>query len=413
MTRETAPKILPSASSRAVRLSAVLPVVLPAFVDRVGGSGINLLSAYLVHLDVPARHASIVLGCARSASIVGPLLTGFFVDRLGNYQLGLVAFCLTGAAFLALPIAGHWLAILMLAFAAQFGMAMNRVCLRGLVFDRLPPEWHRESLGWLRTAHNFGSLCAFGLASVLALWSMPLVFVWDGATSVAAAMALLALVGPGRTGAAQAARARPADQPEGAPRPTARRTIALLLLFSLASFFWGWCYNLFAIGMPARLERLMPGSGASLFFRLLLINTLLAGFLAVRAARLFDHPGVALTLGTLLISLGAVITCMSQQVWVLVLGVLVWTVGEIAFMAVSTFILGKLAQATARPGLWFAVGTSLTSCGPAAAGALAFPLVVNSPTPAVGFLLLGAPALVCSLVFLRYARKDRVWPELL
>jgi len=415
MTQGVAPSPVPRAERGGLPLSAVLPIVLPVFVDRVGGSGMNLLSSYLVHLDVPARHASLVLGCARSAAIIGPLLTGLVLDRLGSYRLGLAAFCLTGVSFLALPLAPHWLAILVLAFAAQFGMSMNRVCLRGLVFDRLPSEWHRESLGWLRTAHNFGSLCAFGLASVLVLWSMHMVFALDGLTSLAAAAALLLLVRPGAPVAARATstvRVAPADEPARASQRASRSAVALILLFSFASLLWECCYNLFTIGTPARLEKLLPGEGASLYFRLLIINTVLAGFLAVKAARLFRRPGLALTLGTSLISLGAVITHASQERWVLVLGLLVWTIGEIAFTSVSTFLLGKLSQATTRPGFYFSAATSLMSCGPAVAGALAFPLVIDAKAPAAAFLFLGGAALAFFMVFLRFARRSSLWSEL-
>jgi hypothetical protein len=230
-------------------------------------------------------------------------------------------------------------------------------------------------------------------------------------TSLLAAAALLVLARPPR--AASEARARPTAEPERAPRPAVRSATALILLFALASFLWFGCYDLFTLGMPARLERLLPGSGASLYFRLLLINTLISGALAVKAARLFHHPGPALVLGASLISLGAVIASASTELWMLSLGMLVWTVGELAFTSVSIFILGKLSQATARPGLWFATGTSLMSCGTAAAGALAFPLVINATAPAIAFLLLGGLTLVCLLMFLYFARRSPIWPELL
>lgn len=363
----------------------------------------TLLSSYLVQLEVTTHQSSAVLGVARSAAVIGPLFTGLVVDRLGSFRMALLAFLLTGVSFLILPSAPNWIVLMVFAFFAQFGMAMNKVCLRGLLFESVPHKFHKEALAWVRATTNIGALVAYGVASILALWWLPSIFYLDAITSLSALVLLLFLYGKKQN--SSRSKSSKTDSKKVSPVLSQKHAITLLLLFSVLAFSWQLLYDLFAMGTPAVLEKMMPGTGTSLFSRLMLINTFLAGLLAVKAVSFFSQLRFALLTGVLCTAGGAALAHSSLSLPMLIAGTTIWSVGEVAFAVVCIFIMGRLTHETKKPGFWFAVSTAIMASGRMAAGVMIFPLIVNAGKPSVLFLGIGVVAVMLTGVFLWVSRS--------
>jgi MFS family permease len=223
-----------------------------------------------------------------------------------------------------------------------FGGEIYRPASHAVIGDVVPPEDRVRAFGLLYWAVNLGVAIGLALAGLIASVSYTLLFVGDGLTSLAFAWVVWRFV--------------PETRPESRPE-TVREVLAglvlpmrdriflpfLLLHVALATIFFQ-----FQLTLPV--DMAAHGISPAGFGLLMAMNGGIIVVLQPLAARWIGSrdPAHAMAAGALLIGLGFGMNAFHHSVGWYALAILVWTVGEIAYLPVVSTIPSELAPAALR-----------------------------------------------------------------
>ena len=396
-----------SAAAGRVPWAALLPPDRPGrilagstFVSAVGFGAFAASSAIFFTRSVGLSAAEVGAGLATAGAVglLGPLLVGRIADRVGAREVFVVLCALQAALFVAYALVHSFLVFAVVACA--FGLVERSAgAVRNAVIAGMTAGGDRVRLkAYLRSVFNLGvSLGAAAAVIPLHLDTRPayvgLVLVNAGAAALTAvlATALPRVVPPGRA----TARTGPAQ------RWTALRDVPYLTVAVLCGLL-ATHHSLLVIALPIWVAT-QTDAPASLVSALLLLNTVLAIALQVRASKyagtVADATGAArwgawtIAPACGLIALAAFLPA-AAAVAVLVAGVAVLTVGELLTSVASWALSFELAEpdAPAQYQGAFVLGTSTESvAGPLLATGVV--IVLGMPgwlVAAALFLLLGS-----------------------
>lgn len=418
-----------------LNLQLILPFVIPAFIDKLGGAGISAVSPYLVTIQMPEAQSSLILGIGRGAAVLAPLALGVLSERVKFKYMVVVSLFISATFFVLLPISTYWPVIMMCVFMTQLSIASVKFSIRGLLFENLPTHLQMEGIGWLRLATNTGSICGYGVASLFATSFIAGIFYWDAASSVVAGIFMILLLRRKNSAMKEtiSSTQNMAGNPENTPESAVNSAIAEpeikknnyadpkiekiqhknavfhVILFSLFSLLWCLGYDLFDTGASARYERLAPGKGSSFFYSLMLINTIMCAVLSVKAGKYLKKPSKIILAGTVLTTLGAILGLNNGSNFLKILGMTLWTLSEIGTLAVLLFLINLFAKRTQRPGFWAGFGFAAINMSKPLAGILVFPFIVNSDRPYLILLTLAIPTFIAALCVNQIAKKHEIY----
>ena len=296
--------------------------------ELVNRSGMMVLFFFTIYMTRKLGFTIVQAGSVMSAygvgSMLGTYLGGRLCDRLGAYHVQKLS--LGGSALLLIvlqwPRSPWLLALLMLGLAdAAFSDALHPANASATA-QMCTPELRPKGFALHRLAGNLGVSVGPVVGGSPALLDYRWLFWVDGLTSLAAcALAIVFLPRAGPHGDARA-KAAPASRP-------AWRNGAFLRLLPLV-FGIGLVFSQFFSTYPLYL-RLHYGMAESGVGRLIAVNTLLivaVEMLLMHALRQ-SAPARVVAVGTLLLGLGFGLTPFGRTAPFAVLGVVVWTFGEI------------------------------------------------------------------------------------
>jgi hypothetical protein len=363
-----------------------LPVLSTSFINKCGTIAISLLPMLLVERHVSTSSASLVMTAVKAALIGGILLGGWICDRFGLKPAVILSFSVAGIGLCFMAWGPSLATLCAFAVMGQLGQAMFRSPLRLMLTEMIPVELQQESIGWLRGANNLGQIVSYSIGSVFASLGIPLLILFDGITSLVAAIAGLKFL----------PRTRHSPVRPGVPFKVPWRLFVLCALI-LGGFMF--MYELFMVGAAARCKLLFGASGLRLFATLMVVNTLLCSFFAVLASRLSRNPSIIFPFGILLVTAGACLffnAGTNQKL--LFFSMLLLTSGEILFTALAPFVLIRILPTVGIRGSLYSGALVIESLGQWLAAALAFPLVVHGNYPGITFLFAGAFVLILFLI---------------
>lgn len=371
------------AASAASPLRRNLPLLAASFVNRCGSIGLSLLPVMLVDRHATTAQASTVMMSVRGVGIVAILFGGVLIDRVGTRAVILAAFALQCLGLGALPWAPS-LALLTAAGAvSRVGEALFPAASRMTITASLPPDGARESIGWMRTANNAGSVVCYLLGALFPSAGVAVLMGFDSITA-GLALALAAAAIP----AAMSVRSRPAATDATAP---ARWGPAVWCVLANAAFVG--VYELFLSGVAGLYRLRYGGHGVAVFSRVMLVNTVLCAATAVLAARWMRRVSVAMPVGAALLTVGAVLgASRDAPTSMLLVGGFVLSVGEIAFTAMAGYALLQTIPTARRQGTAYAAMLTVQDGGRVLGAALAFPWVVRGEHPGLALGVAGAVA---------------------
>jgi len=312
-------------------------------VNRIGSFVVPFLSLYLTNerrLSV-GEAGGLVSLWGLGAIGAGPV-AGVVADRLGR-RAALLGSLVGGAAFtVALGFVRAPAVVAPLVFAVGFVGEIYRPASHAVVGDVVPSEDRVRAFGLLYWAVNLGVAIGLALAGLIASVSYTLLFVGDGLTSLAFAWVVWRFV--------------PETRPESRPE-TVREVLAglvvplrdriflpfLLLHLALATIFFQ-----FQLTLP--LDMAANGISPAGFGLLMAMNGGIIVVLQPLAARWIASrdPAHAMAVGAALIGVGFGMNALHHTVGWYALGIVVWTVGEIAYLPVVSTIPSELAPAALR-----------------------------------------------------------------
>ncbi len=383
--------------TEAVELPSTLrrsaPLLATAFINRCGTIGLSLLPMLLVEKQLSSGSASAVMTLVKVALLVGMLAGGWATDRLGMKRSLLLSFALAGIGLGCLPLGDTTVWICAFAVIGQLGQAMFYSPARVMVVGMVPPAQQQESIGWLKTANNLGNIFSYAIGALCFHWGVLVLMLFDSLTSLVA-------VGVGARVLPDLGRAK-AKRPEAGGGTWSLFTLCTL---AVAGFFF--FFELFMVATAAKCRIAYGDEGLRLFSEAMIINTVLCTGLAVVASRVLRNPNIVFPVGIALVAIGTWLATDLASKPVIFAGVLVISLGEIAFTALAQFVIIRATPRTPRPGLVYSMSLVVQSLGRIAGATLAFPVVVHGDHP-LPFLAICAVILVALSIVARPSRALR------
>lgn len=210
-------------------------VCAATFVNRVGSMALPFLLLYLTkERHYTPEAAAAIIGVYGAGALVAGPLAGGLVNRFGARAIMVVSLCGGAVALFAVPWVSGQLATGALVFFWALTGESFRPAAAAVVAEHAAPEQRRNAYAALRLAVNLGLSIGPAFGGFLAERSYAVLFVIDGATSLAAA-GCLALVGVG-TAARSVASVAAADSSRQAsgPMPLALHLLGVALIALVA-----------------------------------------------------------------------------------------------------------------------------------------------------------------------------------
>lgn len=309
-------------------------------INRVGTMVVPFLVFYLGSRGVNADQTPYVLGALGAGGLVGPVLGGWFADRLGRRQAiltGMVATPISQALLFASP------GFVTLAVAAALLGAAANLHLPGVaavIADSSGASRRRAAYGLYHWAINIGAAIAGALGGFLIAHGFWLLFVVDAVTCLGFA--------------AVAAAALPKDAPRHANGPTGSggyglvlrdRMMLALVVVSVA----GECvYAQTEFTVPLAIRD--HGLPASVYGLVAVVNAML-----VVVCQPFANTWLARrdrlrvwAAASVLLAVGVGLTGTAHSAGGFVATAVVWSAGEVCAGGISTAVVADLAPVHAR-----------------------------------------------------------------
>lgn len=318
-------------------------------VNRMGTMALPFLVLYLTqHLGYSAKTAGVTISVYGIGGLVSSPVAGRLCDRMGALRVMRLSLFLSGALLLLFPLAGRLETVLALTAAlAVVGEAVRPASLSALT-GSIPAEQRKAAIALNRLAINLGMSIGPAVGGFLAMFSFPLLFVVDGATSLLAGAALavtLWRIGP----RLRAAEARAAEQHQAHGSVAGVLRDRGVLAFLSALLLVGIVFLQHEAALPLFLVRDL-GLPTSFFGMLFVVNTLVIVALEVPLNLAMGHWSHrrALVTGALLCAAGFGMLAFVNGAWGVVSTTLVWTFGEMVFFPVSATYVADVAPPARR-----------------------------------------------------------------
>lgn len=352
-------------------------LLVGTMVNRLGGFVQVFMVLYLTQRGFSDGQAGAALGLYGAGTVLGVLTGGWMSDRIGP-RLTIMSTLVISAVLLPTVTFLHSYPAILVVIALGGALSQAyRPASTSMISQLVPAERQVMTFAMVRLAINLGTTAAPLLGAVLVRVSWNFLF-WGEATAVLAFAAVAAVALPrhpvagatapadqdGQDGAAETARPTEAARERGTSYLTVladRR----YLLFLLAMFASSLIYIQYASTLPLAVKHL--GMGTAVYACLVALN----GFLVITCellmakvvqrwpARLAVIAGVAMT------AAGMSLYALPWGLAALVLGTLVWSLGEIIGYPTLFFAYPAQAGPPQLRGRYLGASNSLYGLGTA------------------------------------------------
>jgi MFS family permease len=316
-------------------------------INRMGTFVVPFLAIYLTQVrGFSLAQAGLVAALYGAGAACAGALGGVLADRFGRRVTMVAALGLGGLSMMALGLASRIEVIAPGAFLVALITEMYRPAVQAAIADLVPAGDRVRAFGLLYWVINLGFAIGVTLGGLLATVSYSLLFIFDGATSLL--YAVLVWRGVRETRPAVPAHA------EGQPRlstlagflaPFGDRTfVAFLALTFLTALVFMQGLTALPLDMTAHgVSRAAYGAVVGLNGLLIVV---LQPFLGPPLARW--NRSRTLAAGALLVGIGFGWNALAATALLYAIGVVLWTVGEMAVLPVANAMVADLAPVETR-----------------------------------------------------------------
>lgn len=317
------------------------------FVNRAGSFVLPFMSLYLTQaLRLPLPQAGLVIALYGAGGTLSGPLGGFLADHVGRRVTLVLALGLGGAGMIALGFA-HRITILAPAmFALALVSEMYRPVMQAAVADLVAPADRVRAFGLVYWILNVGFAIGLTLGGLIASRSFLWLFVGDGVTTLV--FAGLIWAGVPETRPERAPPQAGASRPHALAEFFAPYRDGLFVCFIGLGFLFAMMFMQNATTFPV--DMTAHGVSRAVYGRVLALNGLLIAFvqpfLGPFLAR--RNRSRSLAAGSALVGVGFGLNAIARTVPLYVVGVVIWTVGEMGVLPVANAVVADLAPASVR-----------------------------------------------------------------
>ncbi len=267
---------------------------------------------------------------------------GVLADRVGRRTTLFVAQVSAATATCALAFAHRPALIIVLAVALGFSQNAARPAFSAMIADLVPAPDRVRAYALNYWAVNLGFAIAPVVAGVLADTSYVALFLGDGLSTLAVALAITLRVPETRPATAAL------TGPSGAPGVGVVLRDRVFMTFVGLSFVLAVVFLQHQVALPVTMRQ--DGIPATTYGAVLAVNGILIVLLQLPATRLLERwrRSRALALGGVFTAIGFGATTWAHLPWWYAATVAVWTLGEICISPVSTAVVADLAPTDLR-----------------------------------------------------------------
>lgn len=317
---------------------------LGTVVTRLGGFVIPFLTLYLTsQRGISVSEAGLIVSLFGAGSFISQVAGGELADRLGRRPVLLMSLFITPVFMLLLGFARNLAAIAVSTFVLGMFTDLYRPAVSAAIADLVPTANRAKAFGYLYWAINLGAALAPLAAGLIARFNYLLLFIGDAVTTFIYGLIVLRRV--------------PETQPiEAAPgahvslsarlRQLGREPIVLAL--AGLSFLAAMVYVQSIVTLPLDMSR--HGLSPADYGIAIAANAILIVLVTIQASRLVGKwPRFgALALAVLLIGAGFGFNSLASTLPLYLLGVMIWTLGEIINAAVAPTLIADLSPVELR-----------------------------------------------------------------
>ena len=311
---------------------------LALLVNRAGTMVLPFLSLYLTReLGLPTPDAGKLIAVYGAGAVTGSALGGWLSDRVDPVRVQRWTLVLTGALMLSLiGVTETWLLALLFFLVGMVGDAF-RPAMMVAVTRSSTPEQRTRSFALMRLAANAGMAIGPGTGGWLASVNYDLLFVVDAVTCVGAAAVLLIALPtlPSDAGGEE----EDAVRPSLAPARDFPFLMFLVVIFAVSISF----FQVFTV-LPLHL-RDSYGLQESSIGSILALNAIIIVVFEMVLLRRLERiePLHVAAVGGLMLGAGLAMLPLGPPLIFAVLATMVWTLGEMLLLPISTVIVASRA----------------------------------------------------------------------
>jgi len=341
--RESAPPDAYRSITRIV-LDAPRPVrvlVLGVLLNRLGSFFVTFLVLFVRDEGLSHREIAAVLLLAGVATVLGSVVGGWAADRFSRKRSLVFSTLSAGASLLLVSLAPDRATLLIGVFAAALLTQAYIPAASALLIDHSHERDRVPTFALFRLALNVGAALGAVAAMLLVPHGLAVLFAVDGATFLLfSALLMVGLPADSREPAA----ARAATGSGATTQAVARGTTLPILVLLAAVLAITMVYAQYTSTLP--LHVLDVGQTASMYAALLTVNgaLVIVGELPLTAITRSMPWRVPIAAGIVLMGAGIAVSGVSPSIELMLLGVVVWTFGEMLYSPVVNTAVAALSS---------------------------------------------------------------------
>jgi MFS family permease len=307
-------------------------------INRMGTMGLPFLVVYLTNSQgYSATQAGLVFSIYGAAAFVAAPFSGRLSDAIGPLRVMKLSLWFSGVILILYPLAQVFSVVIVATICWSVITEAFRPAALSIISDIVEPDQRKVAFSANRLAANLGMSIGPALGGFLLLYSFPLIFWVDGATSLIAGLALTLMM-------VRDPRHKRLFEMPRKPRIFVLRDLKLLF-FIIALFpFFITIFQIYSTLPYVCVHDL--GLASSIFGLFFTINTALIITLEVPLNIAMSHwpHRQSMALGGFLIGVGFGGMMFASGFWSVVVTVVIWTFGEMILIPASSAYVADIAS---------------------------------------------------------------------
>ncbi|GHO49971.1 MDR family MFS transporter [Ktedonospora formicarum] len=343
-------------------------LVAGSFINRAGNFVMPFFALYLTS----ARHfsiseATLVVSLMGLGSLAAGVCGGMMADTLGRRMTMLISLFASAGLMLALSFATNLPLIIAFAIFYELFSDLARPATSAAIADMTPREKLTQAYSLRYWANNIGSAVGPVIAGLLAPISYFLLFLGDAVTTLC--FSIMIWFGLPETRLPR--KAKVGDDPEEPERLRHALSDLWLWGYALLGLLFDAVYFQHATAMP--LDMQAHGLNPLAYGTVMALNAVLVVVVSLPLTAFFNRrsPNTSIAVAALCLGLGMSVFSWWHSYLGYLIGVLIWTLGEILFYPVSNALIAEIAPKHLRgtyQGIYQTVRATALVIGPVLGG---------------------------------------------